>query len=122
MLQGFEKHASHPGLCALAHACRILCPMQFQIDEEVTLRKLEILLAFMEAGSMSRAGEMLGISPVSVHRALHSLERGVRCPLFRQDGRNLLPTDAAQSLADVVPRARWLATQPTASASGRSIR
>lgn len=75
--------------------------MQFQIDEEVTLRKLEILLAFMEAGSMSRAGEMLGISPVSVHRALHSLERGVRCPLFRADGRNLLPTDAAHSLADV---------------------
>jgi LysR family transcriptional regulator, malonate utilization transcriptional regulator len=71
------------------------------IDEEVTFRKLEILLAFMEAGSLGRAAEALGISPVSVHRALHSLEAGVRCTLFRPEGRNLLPNDAAQALADV---------------------
>ena len=71
------------------------------IDEEITFRKLEILLAFMEAGSLGRAAERLGTSPVSVHRALHSLEAGARCALFRQEGRNLLPNDAAQVLADV---------------------
>ena len=37
----------------------------------------------------------------SVHRALHSLETGTRCSLFRLEGRNLQPTDAAHALADV---------------------
>jgi LysR family malonate utilization transcriptional regulator len=71
------------------------------IDEELSFRKLEIRLAFMEAGSLGRAAERLGTSPVSVHRALHSLEAGVRCTLFRPEGRNLLPNDAAHALADV---------------------
>ncbi|HEY4068507.1 MAG TPA: LysR substrate-binding domain-containing protein [Burkholderiaceae bacterium] len=72
-----------------------------RIDEEVTFRKLEILLAFLETGSLARAADRLGVSTVSVHRALHSLESGVRCSLFRLEGRNLLPNDAAHTLADV---------------------
>ncbi|MFT7774990.1 LysR family transcriptional regulator [Roseateles sp.] len=72
-----------------------------RIDEEITFRKLEILLAFMESGSLARAAERLGISAVSVHRALHSLETGTRCSLFRLEGRNLQPNDAAHTLADV---------------------
>jgi LysR family malonate utilization transcriptional regulator len=36
-----------------------------------------------------------------VHRALHSLETGLRCRLFRHEGRNLHPTEAAQALAEV---------------------
>jgi len=72
-----------------------------RIDEEITFRKLEILLAFMEVGNLARAAEQLGVSTVSVHRALHSLEAGTRCSLFRLEGRNLQPTDAAHALADV---------------------
>src|SRR5690349_4690076 len=72
-----------------------------RIDEEITFRKLEILLAFMEAGNLARAAEQLGVSTVSVHRALHSLEAGTRCSLFRLEGRNLQPNDAAQALAEV---------------------
>ena len=72
-----------------------------RIDEDVTFRKLEVLLVFLEVGSLGRAAERLGVSPVSVHRALHSLETGVRCTLFRPEGRNLVPNDAAQVLADV---------------------
>jgi LysR family malonate utilization transcriptional regulator len=72
-----------------------------RIDEEITFRKLEILLAFMESGNLARAAERLGISAVSVHRALHSLETGTRCSLFRLEGRNLQPNDAAHALADV---------------------
>ncbi|HMC16885.1 MAG TPA: LysR family transcriptional regulator [Albitalea sp.] len=72
-----------------------------RIDEEITFRKLEILLAFMESGSLARAAERLGVSAVSVHRALHSLETGTRCNLFRLEGRNLQPNDAAQALAEV---------------------
>jgi LysR family transcriptional regulator, malonate utilization transcriptional regulator len=72
-----------------------------RIDEEITFRKLEILLAFMEGGNLARAAERLGVSAVSVHRALHSLETGTRCTLFRLEGRNLQPNDAAHALADV---------------------
>ncbi len=72
-----------------------------RIDDEITFRKLEILLAFMESGNLARSAERLGISTVSVHRALHSLETGTRCSLFRLEGRNLQPTDAAHALADV---------------------
>ena len=75
--------------------------MTFHIDEEITFRKLEILLAFMDTGNLARTAERLDISTVSVHRALHSLETGTRCALFRLEGRNLLPTDAAKTLADV---------------------
>jgi LysR family malonate utilization transcriptional regulator len=55
----------------------------------------------MEGGNLTRAAELLDVSTVSVHRALHSLEEGVRCALFRHEGGNLVPTDAAQVLADV---------------------
>jgi len=75
--------------------------MQNRISEEITFRKLEVLLAYMETGNLTRAAELLDVSTVSVHRALHSLEEGVRCTLFRHEGRNLLPTDAAQVLAEV---------------------
>lgn len=75
--------------------------MRDRVDEEITFRRLEILLAFMETGNLARAAEKLDTSPVSVHRALHSLESGLRCALFRHEGRNLHPTDAAQALADV---------------------
>lgn len=71
------------------------------IDEEITFRKLQVLLAFMETGNLARAAEQLCVSSVSVHRALHSLETGTRCKLFRLEGRNLQPTDAAHVLADV---------------------
>jgi LysR family malonate utilization transcriptional regulator len=72
-----------------------------RIDEEITFRKLEILLAFMESGNLARTAERLGVSAVSVHRALHSLETGTRCALFRHEGRNLLPNDAAHALSDI---------------------
>jgi len=75
--------------------------MRDRINEEITFRKLEVLLAYMEAGNLARAAELLDVSTVSVHRALRSLEEGVRCQLFRHEGRNLNPTDAAQVLAEV---------------------
>jgi len=71
-----------------------------RISEEITFRKLEVFLAYMKAGNLTRAAELLDTSTVSVHRALHSLQEGVRCQLFRHEGRNLTPTDAAQVLAE----------------------
>jgi len=75
--------------------------MNLHVDEEITFRKLEILLAFMETGNLARAAERLDTSTVSVHRGLHSLEAGVRCALFRHEGRSLHPTEAAHALAEV---------------------
>ncbi len=72
----------------------------FLIDEKITVRRLEVLLAFLEAGTIARAAEHLGTSAVSVHRALKSLEEGLRCPLFLQEGRNLVPQESARELAE----------------------
>jgi len=71
------------------------------IDEGISFRRLEILIAFLENGNLSRTAELLETSTVSVHRALHSLQESVRCPLFVHQGRHLVPTAAAHVLADV---------------------
>ena len=75
--------------------------MRNQISEDITFRKLEVLIAYMEGGSLNSAAVMLGISVVSVHRALHSLEESMSCQLFGHKGRNLIPNEAARVLADV---------------------
>jgi LysR family malonate utilization transcriptional regulator len=69
--------------------------MAMAIDEEVTLKKMEVFLSFMRTNNLARVSERLGMSVVSVHRALHSLEEGLRCPLFRREGRNLIPLKTA---------------------------
>ncbi|QIX98371.1 LysR family transcriptional regulator [Cedecea sp. FDAARGOS_727] len=71
-----------------------------KIDAEITFRKLEIFMEFMEKGNIARTAEALGISGVSVHRALHTLEEGVRCPLFIHKGRNLVPLESAFTLLE----------------------
>ncbi|MFM2484633.1 LysR family transcriptional regulator [Celerinatantimonas yamalensis] len=70
------------------------------IDAEITFRKLEIFLCYMEQETIGRAAAELGLSNVSVHRALHSLEEGMRCPLFTHKGRNLVPLPQAYRLAE----------------------
>ncbi|SFV00118.1 LysR family transcriptional regulator [Pseudoduganella namucuonensis] len=75
------------------------------IDEEITLKKLEVFLAFMRLGSLARVAEEQGQSTVSVHRALHSLEEGLRCPLFKREGRNLTALPTAYALAKHAQRA-----------------
>ena len=71
-----------------------------QIDEEFTLKKLEVFLAFMRSGNLSKAAAELNTSNVSVHRAIHSLENALRCPLFKHEGRNLIPLESAYVLEE----------------------
>ncbi|CAN7426846.1 LysR family transcriptional regulator [Pseudoduganella sp. LjRoot289] len=75
------------------------------IDEEITLKKLEVFLAFMRLGSLARVSEEMGQSTVSVHRALHTLEDGLRCPLFKREGRNLTALPTAYAFAKHAQRA-----------------
>ena len=74
--------------------------MATRVGDDITFRRLEIFLAFMQEGNLTRTAEVLDTSTVSVHRALHALEEGLRCALFRHEGRNLIPTQAAQVLAE----------------------
>ncbi|MEO5797495.1 MAG: LysR family transcriptional regulator [Rhodoferax sp.] len=74
--------------------------MATRIGDDITFRRLEIFLAFMQEGNLTRTAEVLDTSTVSVHRALHALEEGLRCALFRHEGRNLIPTQAARVLAE----------------------
>ncbi len=68
------------------------------IEEEITLRKLEIFSAFMKNETIGKTAEVLKMSNVSIHRSLHSLEEGIGCPLFIRKGRNLLPLPTAKEL------------------------
>lgn len=70
------------------------------IDPEITFRKIEIFLAFMEHKTLSSTAEALGISTVSVHKALRSLENALCCPLFKKEGRLLQPLHSATVLAE----------------------
>ena len=67
-------------------------------DDILTLKKLEIFLAFIKTGTLAEAAAQLDMSTVSIHRAIHSLEEGLKCPLFRQEGRLLVPLPAARVL------------------------
>lgn len=75
------------------------------IDDEITLKKMEVFLAFMRINNLARVSELLGMSAVSVHRALHSLEEGLRCRLFKREGRNLIPLKTAYVFAEHAQRA-----------------
>ncbi|MEI7376283.1 LysR substrate-binding domain-containing protein [Dickeya chrysanthemi] len=77
-------------------------------DGDITFRKLEIFKTFMETGTITRTAELLGLSGVSVHRALHTLEEGVRCPLFIHKGRNLVALPAAHTLLEYSQEAMLL--------------
>ena len=71
-----------------------------KIDADISLRKLEIFIAFMTCGNIARTAGQLDLSSVSVHRALHTLEENVRCPLFIRQGRSLKPLAAAHTLLE----------------------
>jgi len=71
------------------------------LNVEVTLRKLEILCSFVKTGSLSKTADELHLSSVSIHKALHSLENGVGCPLFIKEGRQLKALPAALYLAEM---------------------
>ena len=70
------------------------------LNDEITLRKLEVLCSFVRTGSLARTADDLRLSSVSVHKALHSLEAGIACPLFIREGRQLKPLPAAIYLAE----------------------
>ena len=71
-----------------------------KIDDELTLKKIQVFLAFMRCGNLSKTAAAMELSNVSVHKALHSLESAMSCPLFKNEGRNLIPLKSAYVLEE----------------------
>lgn len=72
------------------------------IDNHITLKKFQIFLSFMQKGNIGLVAEELNLSNVSVHRALHTLEDDISCPLFVHNGRLLQPLPSAYTFAEYV--------------------
>jgi LysR family nitrogen assimilation transcriptional regulator len=64
------------------------------------IRQLELLLAVMECGSVTRAAEKVSLSPGAVSMQIHALATELRTELFIRSGRRFLPTPAAIRLTE----------------------
>jgi len=64
------------------------------------IRQLELLLAVVETGSVTRAAEKMNLSPGAVSMQIHQLSAELRAELFVRSGRRFLPTPAAVRLAE----------------------
>ena len=64
------------------------------------IHQLELFLAVMESPSMTRAAEKVFLSPGAVSLQLHNLADELHTELFVRTGKRLIPTPAAQRLAE----------------------
>ncbi|HEX2051423.1 MAG TPA: LysR substrate-binding domain-containing protein [Actinomycetota bacterium] len=64
------------------------------------VRRLEVLNAVVDAGSVTKAAADLGYTPSAISQSLAALERETKTPLFERIGRGLRPTEAGLLLAE----------------------
>jgi DNA-binding transcriptional LysR family regulator len=64
------------------------------------IHQLQLILAVMESPSMTRAAERIHLSPGAVSLQLHNLADELHTELFVRRGKRLIPTPAAQRLAE----------------------
>ncbi|CNC80312.1 LysR substrate-binding domain-containing protein [Yersinia pseudotuberculosis] len=67
---------------------------------DISLKKLNLFLHYMQNRKVSLTADRLGVSRVSVHRTLHSLEEELELPLFSHQGKSLIPLESAYVLAE----------------------
>src|SRR5438477_8542134 len=76
------------------------------------IRQLELFLAVIDSGSVTRAAEKVYLSPGAVSMQLHQLATELRTELFVRSGRRFLATPAAERLAlrarDVLKQVRQI--------------
>lgn len=72
---------------------------------KITFRQVDAFRTVMQAGTVTEAARMLGVSQPAVSRLILDLEEQVGFKLFRRSGRSLTPTEEARLLADEVRRA-----------------
>lgn len=63
------------------------------------VRRLQVLRAVVEAGSVTAAAAVLGYSPSAVSQSIAVVEREAKTPLFEKAGRGIRPTEAGLLLA-----------------------
>lgn len=64
------------------------------------VRRLEVLKAVVDTGSVTGGAAVLGYTPSAVSQALAALEREAKTPLFERVGRGIRPTQAGVLLAE----------------------
>jgi DNA-binding transcriptional LysR family regulator len=64
------------------------------------IHQLQLFLAVMDSPSMTAAAERIHLSPGAVSLQLHNLADELRAELFVRRGKRLIPTPAAQRLAE----------------------
>ncbi|OZB81652.1 MAG: LysR family transcriptional regulator, partial [Microbacterium sp. 14-71-5] len=64
------------------------------------LQQLQILRELGALGSVTAVAEALRVTPSAVSQQLAALQRGVRAPLTRKQGRTLVLTPAGEALAE----------------------
>ncbi len=70
----------------------------------IDVRRLKVLRAVVETGSVSAAAALLSYSPSAVSQQLSALERETGVRLFERVGRGVRPTDAALLLSEHTTR------------------
>ena len=65
------------------------------------IRQLELFLAVMEYGSVTRAAEHVYLSPGAVSVQLHNLAIELHADLFVRLGKRFVPTPAAERLSEL---------------------
>jgi DNA-binding transcriptional LysR family regulator len=69
---------------------------------EMDWDRLRVFSAAAEAGSFTKAGEVLGLSQSAVSRQISALERELKVPLFHRHARGLILTEQGELLASTV--------------------
>jgi DNA-binding transcriptional LysR family regulator len=70
----------------------------------IDVRRLKVLQAVVETGSVSAAAELMSYSPSAVSQQLSALEHETGVRLFERVGRGIRPTDAARLLFEHTTR------------------
>ncbi len=64
------------------------------------IRRLQVLAAVVDTGSVTAAATRLGFTPSSVSQQVSALERDTGLPLLEKNGRGIRPTEAGRLLAE----------------------
>lgn len=76
------------------------------------IRQLELFLAVMDCASVTQAANRVYLSPGAISQQIHHLADELGTDLFIKSGRNLVPTPAAERLAEharvVLARMQWI--------------
>jgi DNA-binding transcriptional LysR family regulator len=88
---------------------------------DLDLDVLRTLVCAQRLGSFSRAAEVVGRSQSAISQQVRKLEEQVGAPLFRKQGRGLVPTEAGETLLAYARRLTALNDEALAAARGAAV-